>query len=369
MTTAALELVVPAGIDDPALPSGGNRYDRRLIDELRQQGRTVREHQVAPPDLPAALDLLPDGAVVLVDGLLAVDAPDVVVPTAKRVTLVVLLHMPFAEAFQTLADAERDVLTAAAGVITTSEWSRRWVVRHHGVDAARVWTAQPGVDPAPSGRRPRSRAPSGELLCVAAVTRAKGHDVLLSALAEIADLEWRCTCVGPLQLEPDFVADLRSLAARTGIAGRLRFAGPLHGDDLDAAVAGADLLVSASRHEAYGMGVTEAIARGVPVVVTDVGGHHEAVAGGGVLVPPDDPDRLADALRRWLESGTERTRLRAVADVRRAELRPWSTTAARVADALDVLNPDGPGSVFHGDRTSADGPATPGTTAERGTAP
>jgi glycosyltransferase involved in cell wall biosynthesis len=175
------------------------------------------------------------------------------------------------------------------------------------------------------------------------VTRAKGHDILLSALGEIADLDWRCTCAGTLVLEPDFVAGLRDLAARSGIGDRVRFTGPLAGDQLDAALLEADLLVSASRYEAYGMGVTEALAHAVPVVVSDVGGHPEAVAGAGVLVPPDDPDRLADALRHWLESPDERSRLQDAATARRATLEPWAATAQRLAEALDdaVLNQDG----------------------------
>ncbi|PWN00833.1 glycosyl transferase [Nocardioides silvaticus] len=330
--------LVPVGIDDPALPSGGNRYDRRVIDELRALGRVVHEHRVTPADVPALLDEIPDRTVVLVDGLLATQAPDVLVPTAKRLALVVLLHMPFAETFPALADAEREVLTSAAGVVTTSKWARRWVVAHHGLDPERVTTATPGADPARAAHGSRTGV---ELLCLAAVTRAKGHDVLLSALGEIADLDWRYTCAGTLQLEPDFVAGLRDLAARSGIGDRVRFTGPLGGADLDAALSGADLLVSASRHEAYGMGVTEALAHAVPVVASDVGGHPEAVEGAGLLVPPDDPDRLADALRTWLESPRDRRRLRRAAADRRTTLAPWRTTADRIAAALDEADARG----------------------------
>lgn len=337
---ADVHFVVPVGIDDPALPTGGNRYDRRVIDELRALGRIVNELPVVAPDLPEVLDGLPDGAIVLVDGLIGSEAPDSLVPAAKRLTLVVLLHMPFAEAFPGLWSAEREVLTAAAAVVTTSEWARTWVIRNHGLAPERVRVATPGAESAPAARGTRA---GNELLCLAAVTRAKGHDILLSALGEIADLDWRCTCAGSLVLEPDFVAGLRDLAARSGVGDRVRFTGPLSGDRLDDALMEADLLVSASRYEAYGMGVTEALARAVPVVVSDVGGHPEAVGDAGVLVPPDDPDRLADALRQWLESPAERSRLQDAAATRRSTLDPWTTTAQRLADALDAaaLNQDG----------------------------
>ena len=93
------EFVVPAGIDDPARPSGGNRYDRRVIESLTAMGRVVHEHPIdGPADLEPLLAGLPDRAVVVVDGLLGSAAPDALQSAAERLRVVVLLHMPFAEA-------------------------------------------------------------------------------------------------------------------------------------------------------------------------------------------------------------------------------------------------------------------------------
>ena len=86
----------------------------------------------------------------------------------------------------------------------------------------------------------------------------------------------------------------------------MRFAGPRTGAELDRAYAAADLLVLASHAETYGMVVTEALARGLPVLAADVGGVTEALGHGedgtrpGLLVPPGDPAALGAALRRWL---------------------------------------------------------------------
>lgn len=333
-------LVVPDGIDDPARPSGGNHYDRRLISELTALGHPVREHRAT--DLAAELAEVPDGAVVVVDGLLGVAAPAAVAQAARRLRVVVLLHMPFAEADPSAERAERAVLAAAACVVTTSDWARAWVLRHHGLMPARVWVAAPGADPAP----PATPSPDGtRLLCLAAVTTGKGHDLLVTALGEIADLDWQLTCVGALDVEPDLVAGLREHVQRSGLGDRVLFSGAAARAEVETALATTDLLVSASRHEAYGMAVTEALARAVPVVVTDVGGHRESAGAGGALVPPGDPDRLAAALRLWLTDAAERARLRTAAARRRTELRPWSTTAQRVADVLDALNPAAPSSV------------------------
>ena len=88
------------------------------------------------------------------------------------------------------------------------------------------------------------------------------------------------------------------------------------------------------------MVITEAMARGLPVVATAVGGVPEAVGhaadGGrpGLLVPPGDAPALGAALRRWLDDPDLRHRLRQAALERRATVADWSDTAARVSQAL-----------------------------------
>jgi glycosyltransferase involved in cell wall biosynthesis len=151
----------------------------------------------------------------------------------------------------------------------------------------------------------------------------------------MTDLSWRCECVGRLDRDPAFVEALRNRSVE-----RVSFTGPRVGAELDRSYAAADLLVLASRAETYGMVVSEALARGLPVVATDVGGVTEALGHGadgtrpGLLVPPGDPVALRDALRLWLEDEALRRRLRRAAGERRASLSPWSTTTAAVADVL-----------------------------------
>jgi glycosyltransferase involved in cell wall biosynthesis len=96
----------------------------------------------------------------------------------------------------------------------------------------------------------------------------------------------------------------------------------------------------ASQFETYGMVVTEALAHGVPVVATCVGGVREAMGLAsdgrrpGWLVPPGDPAAFAGAIRGWLEHSEQRAELRAAALDRRQTLTPWATTAGQVAYAL-----------------------------------
>ena len=327
-----VHVVLPNDIDDPATPSGGNVYDRRLCASLATMGWSTTEHPVPgdwPHPLPAdraglahVLGALPDDAVVLLDGLVASAVPDVLLSHANRLREVVLVHMPLRDV------AEREALGGAPAVIATSEWTRSRLLEEHGLPADRVHVAPPGVDPAPLAP---GTASGSRLLCVAAVTAHKGHDLLAAALATLP--EARCVCVGPVTRDPGFVTRLRT--------DRLRLAGPLTGTDLDAAYAAADLLVLPSRGDAYGMVVTEALARGIPVLTTTAGGLPEALGQApdgslpGLLIEPGDRTALAGALRRWLGEPDLRRRLRRAARARRETLSGWADTAQRVSGVLD----------------------------------
>ncbi len=344
-----LAFVMPESLDDPRRPSGGNVYDRRVADGLRAGGWAVTEHPVpgrwpCPDDaarraLEAVLAACPSGSAVLVDGLVASAATEVLAPHLDRLRLVVLVHLPLgsvgpAGPRSRAAEREAVVLRAASAVLTTSTWTADWVRRSYAVPAARVHVATPGVDPADTARCTPS---GGRLLCVAAVTHGKGHDVLVEALSGVRDLAWECTCVGSLDVEPRFAARVRSEAAERGLHDRLRFVGPLVGPALAQAYAAADLCVLPSRGETYGMVLVEALARGMPVLAPDAGGVPEALGDDplpGVLVRPGDPAALGAALRDWLEDPDRRAALRSAAATRRGRLQGWEQTTARVVAAL-----------------------------------
>jgi glycosyltransferase involved in cell wall biosynthesis len=347
-----VHFVLPDGIDDPARPSGGNAYDRQVCRELGAFGWAVHQHPIAGAwprpgaeahaALARAVEQIPDGAVALLDGLIASAAPEALVPQAGRLRHVVLVHMPLGhrppdEEADAVRAHERAVLEAAAAVVTTSEWSRRRLAELYALPADRVHVAEPGVDAAGLAR---GSAAGDSLLCVAAVTPDKGHDVLLDALEMAADLSWTCACVGSLECEPAFADRIRRRARDGGLGERMRFTGPRTGPDLDRAYAAADVLVLASHAETYGMVVTEALARGVPVIAAEVGGVTEALGHGddgirpGMLVAPGDAAALGAALRAWLKDAELRRRLRRAAGERRASLRGWRATAEILAGVL-----------------------------------
>ena len=345
----AVHFIVPAGIDDPARPSGGNAYDRRIARGLVAAGWTVHLHEIPGswpwPDtqslgaLAAAVGGIPDGALVLFDGLVASPAPEVLSSEAGRVQLVVLVHMPLGQGTTDDGAREREgtVLSAATSVVTTSAWARRALLELYSLPGNRVHVAEPGVDPAELAPGTET---AGALLSVAAVIPGKGHDVLLDALAPLTGLRWHCQCVGGLERDPDFVERLRRRVLDSGIDGRMRFSGAQAEADLARSYAAADVLILPSRTETYGMVIAEALARGLPVVAAEVGGVPEALGHGadgvrpGLLVPPQDPAALRDALRTWLEDAGLRRRLRVAARERRTSLADWSTTTSAVAEVL-----------------------------------
>jgi glycosyltransferase involved in cell wall biosynthesis len=359
MPSPPVALVVPEGIDDPARPSGGNAYDRRVCDGLRALGWTVDELAVPGPwprpdpasaeRLARALRGLPDGALALVDGLIASAARRVLAGEAARLRLVVLVHMALGGT-EVAEEDEAGALGCAAAVVTTSSWTRERLLDRYGLAPELVTVARPGaelLDEAPGS------PDGGRLLCVGAVAEHKGQDVLLEALRILAALRWTCTLVGSLDRAPRFVADLSRRAAEAGIADRVRLPGALTGDALHRQYRTADLLVLPSRREAYGMVVTEALGCGLPVVATAVGGVPEALgrsASGvpGRLVPPDDPDALAAALGDWLRDAGLRERLRTAARDRRRTLEGWDVPVGTIAQVLDTVRSDGQARVVAG---------------------
>lgn len=356
MAGRSVNLVVPEGIDDPSRPSGGNTYDRQVRRWLRAEGWAVSTREVAGdwpwPDAEArrrlqrALEAVPAGAVALVDGLVASASPDVLLPAATRRPVVVLVHMPVASwtAERDASSLERAVLRAVASVVVTSSWTRRWLLEHYGLDPARVHVARPGVAPVSTNVVTGTPADDGtRLLCVGAVTPGKGQDVLVSALAELGDRRWLCELVGSSTRAPEFVDGVRQQVREAGLEDRVVLAGARTGSDLDASYAAADVLVLPTRGETYGMVVTEALAHGLPVIASAVGGVPEALGRTpegelpGLLVPPGDAHALAGTIGRWLGDPGLRARLRDAARARRGTLTGWPETADEVGRVLEEV--------------------------------
>jgi glycosyltransferase involved in cell wall biosynthesis len=319
---ARLRFVVPTDVDRP---TGGNAYDVQIAEALSRLGFDVELVRAGDAQL-ASLDT--GTGFTLIDGLLASHRPDVVGDRRAGV----LIHMPLAWRSPDQARLERETLQAASLVVATSHWTARFLLEEYAVRAVVV---TPGVDPA--AVEPGSDPPL--IVQVATLAPHKDQLAVVRALGALTHLPWRARLVGSQAADPAYAAEVTALVAEEGLADRIDLPGTLSRDQ---AFAGANLLLLPSRMEAYGMVITEALARGIPAIVSP-GGPAEALGAtaagdlpGAILTTP--PATLETTLRHWLTSGEIRDRWAQAALVRRAELTPWSHSAAALARALDTLH-------------------------------
>jgi glycosyltransferase involved in cell wall biosynthesis len=237
---------------------------------------------------------------------------------------------------EALRTSERAALTAAHHVIATSATTARILIADYDVPADRVTVARPGTDPVPAAHG--SHNDTIQMLAVGAVVPRKGYDVLVAALATLADLPWRLTIAGDCERDTVTAAWIQSEIARCHLAEQITVVGAVTPERLAELYRTADLFVLASRFEGYGMAFTEAIAYGLPVVGTTAGAIPETVSSeAAVLIASDDSTALADALRRLIMHESERHRLALAARTAAAHLPTWRDSAALFAGAIKAV--------------------------------
>lgn len=175
-----------------------------------------------------------------------------------------------------------------------------------------------GIDPAAFPYSPRRSAEGARAVSVARLSAVKDPITLLRATRRVIDFEpgFRLDLVGDGPLRAEVEAEI----ARLGLAGSVRVHGALH--DVRPVLSGAGFFVLSSQSEGVSMTLLEAMAMGLPVVATHVGGTPEVVLNGttGVLVPPLQPDALAEAML-WMMRHPDARRRMSLAARRRVEER------------------------------------------------
>lgn len=202
------------------------------------------------------------------------------------------------------------VLRASDAVVAGSTNTRDNIRRHTGyrgrVDLIPLGIREPEV---PEANRRSLDLPEGAFLAVTVgrLVRRKAVDVLLRILARpaLADVHLIVMGSGP-ELEP-----LRALAAELGLGGRVRFPGFVEETRKWQVLRAADVYVSSTMHEGFGLVYLEAMASGLPVVTYDHGGQTDFLVDGetGYLVPAGDPEGLENALARLAARPREARRM------------------------------------------------------------
>ena len=270
------------------------------------------------------------------------------------------LHIPFAHTFHALGSVKR----RHQGAADTSppgrvDWERQVgngcdvtvatcrdevaELTALGVPADRVRVVPCGVDPewfapatgaeaAAPGRRERHR-----LLQLGRLVRRKGAEVSIEALAGIPDAELVVAGgeAGTAVADDPEVRRLRRVAARLGVADRVRFTGAVPRPEVPALIRSADVVLCPAYYEPFGIVPLEAMACGVPVVASAVGGQRDTVAdpATGRLVPPGDPAALAAAVGGLLADPTARAACGAAGRRRVLTRYRW----ASVAEATEAI--------------------------------
>jgi glycosyltransferase involved in cell wall biosynthesis len=176
------------------------------------------------------------------------------------------------------------------------------------------------------------------LLCVAALNSGKGHEVLFRALAPLRARAWHLECVGSRAQDAATAARLDVCLQDLGLADRVALVGELDAEALAQAYDRADVFVTATLRETYGMAVAEALARGLPVIGTRTGAIAELVGDdAGLVVAPGDAGALSAALANVLDDASLRARLAAGACRARDRLPTWEQAIGRMAAALSQI--------------------------------
>jgi D-inositol-3-phosphate glycosyltransferase len=212
-----------------------------------------------------------------------------------------------------------------------------------GADLRRIAVVPCGVDldlfrvEGPAAPRPPGRH---RLLVVSRLVERKGIGDVIAALARLPEAELVVAGgppAGELAGDPE-ARRLTALAERVGVAGRVRLLGRLGRADLPALYRSADLVVNVPWYEPFGIVPLEAMACGVPVVASAVGGLVDTVVDGvtGAHVPPRRPDLLAVAVTGLLADPDLRTTL-AATGARRARRYGWDRIARSTLEAYAGL--------------------------------
>jgi len=184
-------------------------------------------------------------------------------------------------------------------IVVNSRYTGNWVYRFCDFEN-KIFLMYPVVEQLPGNSIRRKKSQNGpvRILCVGNIRRNKGQMHLLHAMEYIKH-DFEITFVG-LVKEKEYMDRLQEYILTKGISDKVRFTGFLAGQELSEEYEKADIFVSPTLKEGFGLTVLEAMSHGLPVIASRIGGISEQITDGqeGFLVPPGDIKTLANKLGR-----------------------------------------------------------------------
>ncbi len=339
---------------DLGLPTGGYAYDRRVLVSLPEHGIDATHVSLPgsfpfPTDRDLAITLATLAAqsrqsVLLIDGLAYGAMPATLIERISQ-PVVALCHHPLcletgleAEQAVRLRSTETVALALAHHIVVVSPEIAQTQIAQFNVLASKISIAVPGTERAQRATGTQAQGGPLGLLAVGAVVPRKAHDLLVTALAPLAQLDWHLTIAGADDRSPEAARTLREAIERTGLQSRVTIAGAISDRKLAELYHRSDVFVSASLYEGYGMVLAEALARGLPIVCTTGGAAAQTAPDAAALkVPPGDGAALTAALRAVLSEPALRRIMSDAGWTAGQALPRWNDTAQVVAGALKMV--------------------------------
>lgn len=267
-----------------------------LTPQLRRDG--VELYHGLSNELPLGIERSGIRTVVTIDDFIFERLPGLYQPIDRRI---------YAHKFRSAAER-------ADLVVAISEQTRRDLIDFYGIDHSRIRVVYQGCRPtfqavpspgADEAEARRLGLPDRYLLCVGTVERRKNLELIVKALPSLPEVP--LLVVGR---ETRYAREVRELARRLGVEGRLRFLKTDSAETLATLYRRCTVSIYPSRFEGFGIPIVEALFCGAPVVTTAGGAFSEAGGPGSAYVAPDDVDGMRQVLSELLSDEGRRAAMR-----------------------------------------------------------
>lgn len=289
--------------------TGGNIYDRQVIEGLRLKGHDV--HLISIPGQMSnfgsagnfchnQLKMLAQGSIVVIDSLVLGYLNKTIREFNRKLYILGLIHLPVSMDIKTgnaesrLSDTELDAMNSVTHLVVTGKFMLQFL-ETAGVSPDRITLIEPGVDTFPR-KKQYNKVPS-ELLCISNYSVTKAQLILFRALNLLRERNWMLRLYGDISTGKDYVGILKAFLNDQNLESRILIHDKLSRHEISTPYSKADLFILPSLFESYGMVLAESLAHGIPVVTTSAGNIPFTVpASMGLFTEPGNAENLAGAL-------------------------------------------------------------------------
>lgn len=300
------------------LPSGGNRYNERILQQARRRCFDLTPEAVTDFDREYVSQLNHAYTLLIWDSLFwdKLASLSSVLQTGRSCLLCHYLpslnpklDQQRRQQWRTL---ENDVLRQMRRIIVTGQWTAD--ILHRRYPGKPIDLCTPGIDPI-FLRNDKNIRPAGtppQLLTVANLLSEKGYLDILYVLSGLDSYPWHWHVCGSDGVDAQFAGQFRQTVRRLGLTSRISYHGTLTPPQIAGLMQNTDLWVSASYYESFGMAVAEAAAMRLPIITTATGAAGTMVrhATNGFLFPAGDRQALRRYLQLLLDDGALRLKFR-----------------------------------------------------------